>query len=92
MPVDYVGQYKFWLSEWGEDDDFEKLVQWFEKRACIKDETREMTKYFDKQPLKEVGKQQNYDCNSNKEVMHALFQIVKLTTSLGFVQNSKNSL
>ncbi len=72
LPVDYVREYKYWLSERDEDDDFEKLVQWIERRVCIMDEAREETGEFVKQPHKDGGRRHNHGFNADKKVRRCI--------------------
>lgn len=81
LPVDYLRDYKYWLGERDEDDDFEKLVQRIERRVSIVDEGRKDTGEFVKQQHKDRGRLHNHGFNTDKKVS------AMLTIRLGFVQN-----
>ncbi|XP_028404112.1 uncharacterized protein LOC114526792 [Dendronephthya gigantea] len=65
-PVEYVREYKYWLNERDEDDDFKMLVQWIERRVCIMDEAKEETGEFVK--AYHGGQRHNQGFNTDKKV------------------------
>ena len=67
LPVDYVREYKYWSSERGEDDDFEKLY-----RVCIMDEAIKETGEFVKQHPKDGGRRHNHGFNADKRVRRCI--------------------
>ena len=68
LPVEYVREYKYWLNERDEDDDFKRLVQWIERRVCIMDEAKEETGEFVKQHHTDGGRRHNQGFNTNRKV------------------------
>ncbi|XP_028410463.1 uncharacterized protein LOC114533077 [Dendronephthya gigantea] len=66
LSVEYVREYKYWLNERDEDDDFKMLVQWIERRVCIMDEAKEETEEFVK--AYHGGRRHNQGFNTDKKV------------------------
>ena len=70
LPEEYVREYKYWLHEQGENDTFEKLVEWIDTRVRIMDEAREDAGEFDKRrnQRKKGERRHNREYNTGSNV------------------------
>lgn len=72
LPEEYVREYKYWLHDRGEEDSFEKLVEWIETRVQVMDEAKEETGQLGKNQNQKPGERRNRGFGTSSRERHCI--------------------